>query len=303
MRPLIVLAADAELRSDRALPVVAALALANRAQVLAIHVHDDGRDARTRSEADALAARAAWTLGQFGIETAWETVTNSDGQVASVIAGIARARHASLVALGSHAHGSLGGLFLGSVSHQVLALVDCQVLIAGGLDGREPLVPAEISRILVAADRSLESAAALTAVEPLALALRARVLVIHVSDVRTGNGETSRLQLEDSTRALVRRASNDLRLSGVRAEWTIPAGSHAVPARIAEAAREWQADLIVMGSRRHGELASVLVGSVVHRLGQLTARPILVAERPARKVPAADEEHNGLRQLVALGEA
>jgi nucleotide-binding universal stress UspA family protein len=318
MQPLIVLAADAESRSDRALPVVAALALAKRAHVLAINVHDGGRDPRNRAEAEAVAARAAGMLAQLGIESSAEAVTTTDGQVASAIARVARDRQAYLVALGTHAHGSLGGLLMGSVSHRVLALTQCQVLIAPGPAGQDPVDIAEVGKVMLAVDQSLESAAAAAAVESLAAVLRARVLVVHVSDALLhvgdavlhvsdavlGRHQMSRAEPEDGAQAMVRRYCDRMRLAGVKAEWTIPAAVDAVPERIASMAEDWEADLIVVGSRRNRDLVSVMVGSVVHRLGQLTTRPILVAERPERKVPAGAEEHRrDLRHLAALGQA
>jgi len=303
MRPVIVLATDDEMRSDRALPVVAALALANQARVVAIHVHDQTREPQRRAAGDAMAARAAWWLGRYGIEARADTVTVADGEVGAAIARTAREQGAFMIALGSHGYTSLGGVFMGSVSHQVLALADCQVVIATGAPRRETLAPAEISKILVAVDLSPESAAALAAVEPLAAVLRARVMLMHVPNAHLGSGDMSYLEIEDAARWLLRRSAHKLRMAGVPADWMIPPGFDSVADRISRAADEWEADLLVLGSRRHRDLASALVGSVVHRLGHLTARPILIAERPARRVAAAETRANERRHLVALGEA
>jgi hypothetical protein len=90
-------------------------------------------------------------------------------------------------------------------------LADCQVLIARGPAGQEPLSPAEISKLMVAVDLSLEAVAAVAAVERLAPALDACVLVVHVTDARFGNGGPSSLEIEDGARAMVRRAKQRLR--------------------------------------------------------------------------------------------
>jgi len=61
---------------------------------------------------------------------------------------------------------------------------------------------------------------------------------------------------------------------------------HAVVDRVAEAilaeAREWDADLIVLGSPRRGEFTARLFGSVTQRVLQRSACPVIVAPRQAR---------------------
>ena len=61
---------------------------------------------------------------------------------------------------------------------------------------------------------------------------------------------------------------------------------HAVVDRVAEGilaeAREWDADLIVLGSPRRGEVTARLFGSVTQRVLQRSACPVIVAPRQAR---------------------
>jgi nucleotide-binding universal stress UspA family protein len=45
---------------------------------------------------------------------------------------------------------------------------------------------------------------------------------------------------------------------------------------IVEAARECQADVIVMGSHGRGDLAALLLGSVAHKVVHLADRPVLI---------------------------
>ena len=52
-----------------------------------------------------------------------------------------------------------------------------------------------------------------------------------------------------------------------------------VAAAIAAVARDWNADLIVTGSSRMSDLASLALGSVSHHLLRTTSRPVLLAER------------------------
>jgi nucleotide-binding universal stress UspA family protein len=61
---------------------------------------------------------------------------------------------------------------------------------------------------------------------------------------------------------------------------------HAVVDRVAEGilaeAREWDADLIVLGSPRRGEVIARLFGSVTQRVLQRSACPVIVAPRRSR---------------------
>jgi len=48
---------------------------------------------------------------------------------------------------------------------------------------------------------------------------------------------------------------------------------------IAAVARVWDADLVISGSRRHRDLAALIVGSTDHELIRQAHRPVLVARR------------------------
>lgn len=287
VRPLIVVGTDAERRSDDVLPAVATLALATGSRVLALHVHDVAHDPKTRAEVRAVAARAAWRLQQFGVDAQAETLVVDGAPVAKVIVDVARRHGAGMIALGSHGHSSMAAVFVGSVSHGVLGRADCQVLIAPPRAAQGVQAPAEISKILLAVDASPESRSAVVACTALAPLLRARVKVLHVPNAFFGKGDISFIESEEEARAMVREAAYKLRAVGVMADWSIAAGFNAVAERIAAGADDWEADLILVGSRRRRDLASALAGSVVHQLGHLVRRPILVAERPARKVRSA----------------
>ena len=48
---------------------------------------------------------------------------------------------------------------------------------------------------------------------------------------------------------------------------------------VSEIAADWNADLIVVGSSRMGDIGSLFLGSVSHDLLHMTDRPVLIAER------------------------
>ena len=75
----------------------------------------------------------------------------------------------------------------------------------------------------------------------------------------------------------------ELRMAGLAAGGGV---RHAVVDRVAEGilaeAREWDADLIVLGSPRRGEVTARLFGSVTQRVLQRSACPVIVAPRQAK---------------------
>jgi nucleotide-binding universal stress UspA family protein len=75
----------------------------------------------------------------------------------------------------------------------------------------------------------------------------------------------------------------ELRMAGLAAGGGV---RHAVVDRVAEGilaeAREWDADLIVLGSPRRRELTARLFGSVTQRVLQRSACPVIVAPRQAK---------------------
>ena len=48
---------------------------------------------------------------------------------------------------------------------------------------------------------------------------------------------------------------------------------------VADIATDWNADLIVAGSSRMGDIGSLILGSVSHDLLHMTDRPVLIAGR------------------------
>ncbi len=70
-------------------------------------------------------------------------------------------------------------------------------------------------------------------------------------------------------------------------------GTHDIPELIAKAAREIEADLIVVGTHGHGGFRAAVLGSVARGLLHDACCPVL-AIPPARDVVAAERE----RELV-----
>jgi nucleotide-binding universal stress UspA family protein len=132
-------------------------------------------------------------------------------------------------------------------------------------------------KILVAVDGSAQSKAALDVAVDLAKHYKALICLLHafphVSDL-LGTPQYEHLlearsvigqQVLDSTRAQVK---------GVPVETQLIEGP-AAPA-ILRVAAEDHCDLIVMGSRGHGQLAGMLLGSVSNAVAQRANCPVLI---------------------------
>lgn len=95
--------------------------------------------------------------------------------------------------------------------------------------------------------------------------------------------EAGRLEAEarEVARATVEAARARLEQPGLEVTTTVLAGRPA--SGIVEVAREMAADLVVVGSRGHGTIESMLLGSVSSEVVDHAPAPVLVARRPGLK--------------------
>jgi nucleotide-binding universal stress UspA family protein len=272
----IVLALDRDGLAESAVPVVAALARSSLAQVVVLSVRDAETDAAPAVVTAHAAAAAVARLEAEGVCARTEVLSVHARPVAAVIVEAAHHLRADLVALGSRGRGDLAGLLLGSVGHRVAARLDCPILLvhAGGYEAR--LAP--IRRLLVAVDDSEDAMGAVATAAGLAGEHGADVVVVHSLDDeavdRDGYGAA-----QHAAFALLDRAAWRLAARGRTVEARLLTGPGSVAARLAAAAERWNADLIVVGSRRPTDLGGLILGSVGHELVRRTHRPVLLAER------------------------
>jgi nucleotide-binding universal stress UspA family protein len=132
-----------------------------------------------------------------------------------------------------------------------------------------------------AADRALPTALELTA------EANGRLLVVHANERlggRAGGGPVFADE-EDLQRKLETKA-HDLLESDVNASFHVVSGLNTDPADlIADVAKESDADLIVVGTRGHGRVAGMLLGSVTQGLLHVAPCPVL-AVPPKVAAPA-----------------
>ena len=278
----ILLATDGSEQSQAAVDATIELATFSSAVVRVAHVwnlevhHRHGVwDVEVRSEAERLVEETVDRLVAAGVVADKEIFRADNTHVAAAIAQIAREFQADLVVVGSRGLSDWQSMFQHSVSHQVLASVDCPVLIVRARRAGEV---GSTRRILVGVAGGDDIAPAARATAAVARGRSCAVLAVHVRQAIVSPQGLGYFEGESESQNTVDLAVQELRDAGVAAEGMVaPAGP--VPATLARVAEEWNADLIVTGSSRMGNAASLLLGSVSHDLLHSTDVPILVAAR------------------------
>ena len=285
----ILLAVDAGGVAESVVPAVASLARRAGATVIAVNVRGLDSSAETTRAAGATVDAVVAELRDAGV-AAQGQVRTAIGAPAREIVAAATEAGADLIAMGSRGRGDLTGLLLGSTSHQVASLTGIPILLTrpGGATGGDLELGSlgrPVSRILVPVDGSEESLASIEEAGRLALEHDADALVLHVLELLAA-GEGSYVEPPESGRATAREAAARLEQMGVRTSAQITPNRLGVATSIATFAEGWGADLIVLGSRRHGDFGSLVLGSVTHALLTHTRRPILIAGRGKPVTPA-----------------
>ncbi|NUU22848.1 MAG: universal stress protein [Streptomycetaceae bacterium] len=137
-------------------------------------------------------------------------------------------------------------------------------------------------RILVAVDSTPETADVLAATAALAKPLGSHVRVLHVQtiDVVDGGGTGGVIEEEDADAAtkVVTDAVDTLRAAGVTSVegWSGETLRADIPNAVLDQAKDYGADLLVLGARRHHGLARLLLGSVSDAIVHRSPCPLLL---------------------------
>lgn len=275
----ILFAVDLGPSSRAAIPAVARLAQATGSEVVLLYV----RDPASKKAFCRPLERLATAFEEEGVGVVIEVRAAPPAEVAGKILAAAKADHVDLIALGSRGLSDLRAMLAGSVSHSVIARADCPVLVVRRGSRRQG---GPIERILLAVAGGEEVPHAVDVASRLARATAARVLVVHARYLVAGTGGPPFLDSEEDTGETVRKILRRLARAGVKAEAYEPLAVGGVARVIAGEARAWDADLVVVGSRRLSDFASFFLGGIDHQLIHLSDRPVLVAERADPLVPA-----------------
>lgn len=277
----ILLATDGSEQAEAAGRVVISFARASSADVRVIHVwslepyvRNGVWDVETRREAEALITETVNCMRAYDVEADGELIRADRNRVAHAVAESAANFQADLVVVGSRGLSDWQSLVKHSVSHQLLTALDCPVLVVRDSGG----VPRDAERVLLAVAGGDDVVPGVKAAIAAASAAGSKVLVLHVPQEIFGSQGFAYVEPADEVHETLSRATTLLQDAGIDSEAIATGRGHVADVVVAAAAR-WKADVIVIGSARMGDVASILLGSVTHALLKSTDTPVLVAER------------------------
>jgi nucleotide-binding universal stress UspA family protein len=266
----VLVALDGSKNAEKVLPVLEPLLAASRSRGVLVQVLPPG-EAAPEAAAQAYLKAVAGRLARKKIKVETEVVR---GDPAVAIIRMAERRHADLVAFTSHGHGGLAQWVFGSVAQKILRGCGRPLLVVRSLEGGKK----RIGRVLVPLDGSVGSEATLPHAAALAMAVGARVELLHVAHAEGIEAEDSKLRgwmIREKRRMETRfceigRAEPDLEF-----EHSIVEGDPA--ARILEHAGRHPGTVVVMGSHGRTGFSRWVYGSVSEKVLQAARVPVLIA--------------------------
>lgn len=285
----ILVAHDGSAGSGAVLPVARTVARATGARVVLLRVvpvEIDAARAQLIEQAHESVDRICREIAAPGLTL--QTLVRV-GDPGEEILKAARSENVDLIAMATYGLEGIDRLVMGSVSEHVVGKSPVAVLLArpGGRCVRR------LRRILVPTDGSPGGALALSAALPLARASGAELTLLEVAhpvptgayhvaeagelgrDLMVGQEfeEAARQRAEDYVNGMAGRlCAREFRAAGL--------ARVGEPARvIADTAREWEADLIVMSTHALTGPARAILGSVADAVVHLADRPILLVHR------------------------
>lgn len=138
------------------------------------------------------------------------------------------------------------------------------------------LLPTDGSEASIASMRNFLPRLAWFAVPPELALLHVHPALPYARAVAWAGKEAVHKYYEDESTAVLDAASNALASSGASIARVMRVGDPAH--EICKYASEWHADLIAMGTKGHGALAAVLLGSVAQKVIATSAIPVLLLQ-------------------------
>jgi nucleotide-binding universal stress UspA family protein len=276
----IVLATDSSDQAEAAVDATIALSHGSSAEVRVVNVwnleihHRHGRwDLEVRNKARQLLDSTVQRLTRDAVRAEGAILRADSDHIAAAVAIDAKTFGADLVVIGSSGLSSWQSMLRQSVGHQLLSSVGCPVLIVRGRTSTEK----SSRRVLLAVAGADDIRPAAYAAIAAASAAKSLVLVVHAAELLVGGQVHVDSERDHEIQATIAGAIKLIEDAGISARGVV---THPGPVAevIARVADTWDVDLIVAGSSRLGDLASMLLGSVSHDLLHVSMRPALIAE-------------------------
>jgi nucleotide-binding universal stress UspA family protein len=215
-----------------------------------------------RAEGEALLDRAIEVARRAGVDA---TRHSLEGEPAQRLLELAAQLQCSAIIMGTHNRGSLEQLFVGSTTQALLRASTIPVLTVRPGATHLDIGRRYFERIVVGIDDSEPSDAAVAAVLALPAEDRTQMFFISVADTAVDCKQSERI---------VGKGVAEADISGACAKGRV-IGGNPVEALLG-AARERDADLLVLGSHGRRGLRRLFLGSVAERVVQSASLPVLV---------------------------
>ncbi|MFT5126280.1 MAG: nucleotide-binding universal stress UspA family protein [Kiritimatiellia bacterium] len=204
------------------------------------------------------------------------------GEVIPKILAEIESRKADIVVMGSHGHGALYDLMIGSTLEGVLHRCARPVLIVPSQGEGEPL--SKIKSIMVSVDFSDVSQELLRWASQIAQLHGSEVHLVHVhipaTELAEGPAITSGLMLEvdetqiEQAKTALEKLRKDVRIDEAHVHTHVRCGH--VTHELLNLQDEHKPDITIMGSHGHGAAYNLLVGSATQGVLHKTHLPVLV---------------------------
>jgi nucleotide-binding universal stress UspA family protein len=199
------------------------------------------------------------------------TVQVARGPATAALLGASQS-DTELLVVGTRGLGGFTGLLLGSVSQQLCEYADRPVAI---VRGTMPAVASDVTTVVVATDGSADSAVALGLAAGLTRRLAAELVVANVVSPSEVEYEPDVTPVDlAARRELVESWCAPAREAGVA--YRVAVGVGEVRPALLDLAHAEAADVLVIGTRGHGRVAKLLLGSVTSWLIRHGDLPVIV---------------------------
>jgi nucleotide-binding universal stress UspA family protein len=275
----ILYATDFSRASERALPIVSAIARHYGSQVFLANIWkskpypmpDIGVSLPSEEEKEAR-GRMADLLLRPELENLLTTVELEDGEAVERLKTYVEKHSIDLVIIGTHGRTRAAHAFLGSVAEELFRTLKCAVLTIGpNLDPRFSVAKA-IKSILFPTDLSLESRAVFPYLASLAAEFEAEIVLLHVLPKETEGNPDAR-KLAEPLRQEMQQIFCPQISRRCQAQFVLEFGETAP--RILSAADYYQSDLIGMGVREGNELITRFRSTAAYRVVLGAPCPVL----------------------------